>query len=63
MWTCIRCGSGWSVEEATPNIDDFGVHFICPACGRRNNLKNIGGESIVLIQTDKSERDLPSEQW
>jgi len=43
------------VEEAPPTIDDFGVHFICPACGRRNNLKNIGGETNVIVQTNEPE--------
>jgi hypothetical protein len=62
MWTCIRCGSEWSVKEAAPNIDDFGVNFICPACGRRNNLKNIGTESIVLMQIDEPDGDLPNKQ-
>ena len=62
MWTCIRCGNEWSVEEAAPNIDDFGVHFICPVCGRRNNLKNIGSDGIVLIQTDEPESNFPSKQ-
>lgn len=62
MWTCIRCGSEWSVKEATPNIDDFGVHFVCPACGRRNKLKNIGTESIVLMQTDEPDGEPQSTQ-
>jgi len=25
-------------EGAEANIDDFGLHFICPVCGRRNRL-------------------------
>jgi predicted RNA-binding Zn-ribbon protein involved in translation (DUF1610 family) len=56
MWTCIRCGTALSVEDAPPNVDDFGVHFMCPVCGRRNRLKNIGREGIeddiVLMQID-----------
>ena len=62
MWTCIRCSSEWSAQEAPPNIDDFGVHFMCPACGRRNNLKNIGTDSIVLVQRDEPECDSPKRQ-
>jgi hypothetical protein len=56
MWACIRCGSGWSVKEATPNIDDFGVHFICPTCGRRNNLKDIGTEKHRTYATRQTRR-------
>lgn len=62
MWTCIRCGNEWSAEEATPDIDDFGVHFMCPTCGRRNNLKNVGSDSIILMQTDEPDSDLPISQ-
>jgi DNA-directed RNA polymerase subunit RPC12/RpoP len=62
MWTCIRCSKEWSVEDAPPDIDDFGVHFMCPTCGRRNNLKNVGGESIVLMQIDEPDNALPTKQ-
>lgn len=56
MWTCIRCSTALSVGDAPPNVDDFGVHFMCPVCSRRNNLKNVGREGIeddiVLMQID-----------
>jgi len=56
MWTCIRCNAELSPEDAPPDIDDFGVHFICPHCGRRNRLINVGaGDETVLRQVDSPE--------
>lgn len=56
MWICIRCKAEVTPDDALPVIDDFGVCFICPKCGRRNRLKNIGeGGEIVLAQMDPPE--------
>lgn len=38
MWKCTRCGSVFEADEAEANIDSFGLHFMCPVCGRRNRL-------------------------
>lgn len=55
MWTCVRCAAELSVDDAPPAIDDFGIYFLCPKCGRRNRVVNIGGEddAIVLLQPDE----------
>lgn len=56
MWTCIRCKTELTPENAPPDIDDLGVHFICPECGRRNRLKNVSSDGgVVLAQTDPPE--------
>ena len=38
-----------------PEVDEIGPHFLCPGCGHRNILVNVGGESggIFLAQPDK----------
>jgi hypothetical protein len=35
-----------------PEIDGEGCYFLCPGCGHRNALVNVGGESgdIALAQ-------------
>jgi len=39
-------------KAVEPGIDSFGVYFICPHCGRRNKLVNVGRRGrIVLYQT------------
>ncbi|BDU17563.1 hypothetical protein [Lysobacter auxotrophicus] len=56
MWICIRCKAEVTPDDSLPVIDDFGVCFICPQCGRRNRLKNIGENAeIVLMQIDPPE--------
>jgi hypothetical protein len=42
MWTCIRCKTELTTNDALPSIDSFGVYFMCPVCGRRNALGNMG---------------------
>jgi len=44
MWKCIRCHTELpeSTGAAEPNIDDFGLHFMCSMCGRRNRLTSLG---------------------
>lgn len=52
MWKCIRCTAEIKFAEVEPGIDDFGVYFICPKCGRRNKLVNVGQHGrIELMQT------------
>ena len=53
MWKCIRCNVDIAFKEVEPGIDSFGIYFICPHCGRRNGLKNIGKGRTVLQQTGK----------
>lgn len=45
MWTCIRCKLELTPDHAPPEIDSFGVFFICPECGRRNNLHAAGKDA------------------
>lgn len=58
MWKCIRCGAEFlDTSEVEPDIDDFGAHFVCPKCGRRNDLKgsrDADGE-LLLEQEDETE--------
>lgn len=53
MWTCVRCTAKLTFKECEPSIDHFGVYFLCPRCGYRNKLKNIGrqGGPVQLVQT------------
>lgn len=60
MWTCIRCHADFPefTEGAEANIDDFGLHFMCPVCGRRNRLRSRGRDEegfLLLEQTDEPE--------
>lgn len=59
MWICIRCHTEISLDAVEPDIDDFGIYFICPHCGRRNKLINVSAPdrfgrlcgALVLQQT------------
>ncbi|MGF6508659.1 hypothetical protein [Paraburkholderia sp. 32] len=53
MWKCIRCHVEIPFDDVEPSIDDFAVYFICPHCGQRNRLVNVGKPNgpIVLEQT------------
>lgn len=55
MWICIRCKTEFAefMTEAEPNLDDFGLHFICPACGRRNRLRSLGRDEDGLIRLEQ----------
>ena len=58
MWKCIRCGTEFEADQAEANIDSFGLHFICPVCGRRNRLRSLGEDDdgfLVLEQIDEPE--------
>ena len=54
MWKCIRCGTEYGPNQAEPNVDDFGAHFMCPNCGRRNNLRGTRDTdgALLLEQVD-----------
>lgn len=43
MWKCIDCGLAIQAEAVKPQVDSDGGYFICPGCGGRNPLVNIGG--------------------
>ncbi len=49
MWKCIRCGTEFEADEAEANVDSFGLHFMCPVCGRRNRLRSHGEEDGFLV--------------
>lgn len=54
MWTCIKCSASIPFERVEPSIDDFGIYFICPHCGRRNRLVNVGKHGhIELMQQER----------
>jgi hypothetical protein len=58
MWKCIRCGTEFEAGEAEANVDSFGLHFMCPVCGRRNRLVSHGEDDdgfLVVEQIDKPE--------
>lgn len=42
MWKCKRCTVDLKFADCEPAIDHFGVYFLCPRCGYRNKLKNVG---------------------
>jgi len=52
MWECIRCHAKLTPAEADPKIDDFGLHLMCPQCGRRNRLRGLGegADGLLLIE-------------
>lgn len=56
MWKCIRCGTEFEADEAEANVDSFGLHFMCPVCGRRNRLRSLGEDDdgfLVVEQIDR----------
>ena len=58
MWICIRCHAELTANQAEPNLDDFGLHFMCPKCGRRNKLRSLGEDDegfLQLQQVDEPE--------
>lgn len=52
MWTCKRCTANWQFSQVEPGIDHFGCYFLCPRCGYRNKLENVGKANgpIELVQ-------------
>jgi transcription elongation factor Elf1 len=58
-WTCVRCGLPALHSTVMVDMDDFGLHFICTGCGRRNNLRALAGdpgEPVALVQVDDPKR-------
>ncbi len=52
MLQCIRCRETFTgFGQVEPGIDSFGMHFMCPRCGRRNDLQVVGRDECgVLIE-------------
>jgi DNA-directed RNA polymerase subunit RPC12/RpoP len=57
MWRCIRCGAEFDANQAEPNVDDFGLHFMCPECGRRNRLISYGEQDGMLVLEQPREEE------
>lgn len=60
MWVCVRCRSEFPefTGGAEANLDAFGLHFMCPVCGRRNHLRSLGLDEegcLCLEQIDEPE--------
>jgi DNA-directed RNA polymerase subunit RPC12/RpoP len=55
MWICIRCHTEFAefTTEAEPNIDSFGLHFMCPVCGRRNLLRSLGRDDEGFLRLEQ----------
>jgi len=52
MWKCRGCGLEIMFRAVTPEVDQVGCYFLCPGCGYRNALVNVGGDDgpIALAQ-------------
>ena len=56
MWKCGDCRCDVVFDSVEPEVDNDGCYFICPECGARNPLINVGpsmyGEpdSLILAQ-------------
>ena len=52
MWICKRCTIKLIFSECEPAVDHLGVYFLCPRCGYRNKLENVGkpGGQLELVQ-------------
>ncbi len=50
MLQCIRCRETFTgFNQVEPNVDSFGLHFMCPSCGRRNNLLVVGRDEYGAL--------------
>ena len=49
VWRRIRCESEFEADRAEANLDEFGLHFMCPVCGRRNRLRSLGEQDGFLV--------------
>jgi transcription elongation factor Elf1 len=47
-WVCIRCGLPVLHSTVVIAVDDFGCHFMCTGCGRRNKLRALPGTDEEL---------------
>lgn len=56
MWKCRKCLADVEFAAVEPEVDNDGCYFICPGCGYRNALFNVGGggddDPIALTQLD-----------
>jgi DNA-directed RNA polymerase subunit RPC12/RpoP len=56
MWKCRKCFADVEFAAVEPEVDNDGCYFICPDCGNRNALFNVGGggddDPIALTQLD-----------
>ena len=50
MWTCVHCALSVMFQAVEADVDEFGFFFLCPGCGGRNKLVNIGVGEAALIQ-------------
>jgi len=57
MWICIRCRAELDPDIAAPEMDDFGLYFICPYCGRRNRLRTAGRDEYGLLLLEQIDSD------
>jgi hypothetical protein len=58
MWRCIRCKTEFPElsDDVQPRLDDFGLYYMCPICGRRNRLRCIDADEdgvLVIEQIDE----------
>ncbi len=50
MLQCMRCHSVFTgFGQVEPNIDSFGLHFMCPRCGTRNDLLVVGRDDCGAL--------------
>lgn len=50
MLQCIRCHIALAgFDQVEPNVDGFGLHFMCPRCGRRNDLHVVGRDEYGAL--------------
>jgi len=54
-WHCIKCQNEIPAKKVEPGIDSFRIYFMCPLCGRRNELESLGHKrgELWLQQTGK----------
>lgn len=54
MLECKRCQTAVKFEEAKPDIDKHGLHFVCAKCKHRNVLKmlKLPGQIPAVAQFD-----------
>ena len=42
MWRCRNCGLEVVFADVDPEVDEISCFFLCPKCGHRNKLINVG---------------------
>ena len=55
VWVCIRRYTEFAEfsTDIEPNIDSFGIHFMCPVCGRRNRLHSLGEDNEGTLRLEQ----------